>query len=245
MSILRESLDIFKRNPWTSLFTIVLIVAASLGQVVSLSSVYPILQSLMPDQNTAGSGAVFARVLAMAGAAPVFANFLILFVALTIAYSSLNWAADAFQNYQVRKFETAMRQELFEAAVNAKWTHARELRHGEFLSVITREVSECRQLIRHLVQMFGVVAQFGALLVFAFYLNWKVTALGVAMFSAGSLVLAPILRRASALGKETAELAIQMSNRTVAALRSLKMVKALSLESYLSRALRPAFEDFA
>jgi ATP-binding cassette subfamily C protein len=245
MSILRESLAIFKRNPWTSLFTILLIVAASLGQVVSLSSLYPILQSLMPDQNAVGAGGAFARLLAIAGAAPVFVNFLILFLVLSIAYSSLNWAADAFQNLQARKFETAMRQELFEAAVSANWTYARELRHGEFLSVTTREVSECRQLIRHLVQMFGVTAQFGALLVFAFYLNWKVTGLGVAMFSAGSLVLAPILRRASALGKETAELAIQMSNRTVAALRSLKMVKALSLESYLSRALRAPFEDFA
>jgi len=65
------------------------------------------------------------------------------------------------------------------------------------------------------------------------------------MFSAGSLVLAPMLRRASALGKKSSELAIQMSNRTVAALRSLKMVKALSLETYLMRALRPAFDDFA
>jgi ATP-binding cassette subfamily C protein len=181
----------------------------------------------------------------MFGAAPLFINFLILFVALTLAYSSLNWAADAFQNLQVRKFETAMRQELLEAAVNARWIHGRELRHGEFLSIITREVSECRQLIRHLVQMFGVSAQFGALLVFAFYLNWKLTGLGVAMFSAGSLVLVPILRRASAIGKETAELAAQMSNRTVAALRSLKMVKALSLEPYLVRTLRPAFEEFA
>src|SRR5215467_423210 len=180
MSILKESVAIFKRNPWTSLFTLLLIVAASVGQVVSLSSLYPILQSLMPDQKAAEAGGAFTRVLALFGVAPVFVNFLILFLVLSIAYSALNWIADGFQNLQARKFETAMRQELFEVVVSAKWTYARELRHGEFLSVITREVSECRQLIRHLVQMFGVMAQFGALLVFAFYLNWKVTALGVA-----------------------------------------------------------------
>jgi ATP-binding cassette subfamily C protein len=245
MSILKESLGIFKRNAWTSTFTILLIVAASIGQVVSLSSLYPILQSLMPDQKAPDAGGGFARLLALFGASPIFVNFLILFLVLSIVYSSLNWTADAFQNLQARKFETAMRQELFEAAVNAKWTHARELRHGEFLSVITREVSECRQLIRHLVQMFGVLAQFSALIVFAIYLNWKVTGLGIAIFSAGSVVLAPILRRASSLGRQSGQLAIQMSDRTVAALRSLKMVKALSLESYLARTMRRAFEDFA
>src|SRR5437867_4021667 len=245
MSILKESLAIFKRNPWTSLFTILLIVAASGGQVVSLSSLYPILQSLMPDPNTEEAGGAFARFLMALGAKPVFANFLVLFLVLTIAYSLLNLAADAFQTLQIRKFETAMRQELFEAAVRAKWTHARELRHGEFLSVITREVSQCRQLVRHLVQMFGMLAQFGALLIFAFYLNWKVTGLGLALFSAGSFVLAPMLRRASSLGKEGAELAVHMSDRTIAALRSLKMVKALSLETYLARTIQPSFEDFA
>jgi hypothetical protein len=62
MSILRESLKSLS-EPLTSLFTIVLIVAASAAQVVSLSSVYPILQSLMPDQNAAGAGAAFARPL--------------------------------------------------------------------------------------------------------------------------------------------------------------------------------------
>jgi ATP-binding cassette subfamily C protein len=245
MSILKESVAIFKRNPWTSTFTVVLIVAASVGQVVSLSSLYPILQSLVPDQNATDVGGIFSRVLSAFGAKPVFTNFLLIFLILNVAYSCLNWAADAFQNLQVRKFETAIRQELFDAAINAKWSHARELRHGEFLSVITREVSQCRQLIRHMVQMFGVFAQFGALLIYAFYLNWTVTSLGLTLFGAGSLVLAPMLRRASSLGNAGAELSVQMSDRTIAALRSLKMVKALSLETYLARAMRPSFDDFA
>jgi ATP-binding cassette, subfamily C, bacterial len=245
MTIFRESLAIFRRNPWTAIVTLLLIIAAALGQVVSLSSLYPILQSLVPDQNRKEAAGGFARLLATVGAAPVFINFLLLFLILSIAYSLLNWAADVFQSLHARKFESAIRQELFETAVRARWSYAREVRHGEFLSVITREVTQYRELIRYLVHMFGAFAQFGALLVFAFYLDWKVTALGVMMFSAGGLVLAPMLRRASALGQEGAELAIHMSNRTIAALRSLKMVKALSLETYLAQTMRTSFDDSA
>ena len=245
MSILKESLGIFKRNPGTSIFTLLLIVAASLGQVVSLGGLYPILQSLMPDQNGPEAGGMFVRILATFGVAPVFVNFLLLFLVLSLAYSLLNWAADTFQNLQVKKFESAVRQELFETAIRANWTYARDLRHGELLSVIIREVSQYRQLIRYLVQMFGVFAQFAALLVFAFYLNWKVTSLGVVMFSAGGIVLVPMLRRASKLGHIGAEASIRMSDRIIAAMRSLKMVKALSLETYLARTMRTSFEDFA
>src|SRR5207237_5453059 len=125
-------------------------VAASLGQVVSLSSVYPVLQSLVPDQNTTQTAGAFARLLAAFGAAPVFSNFLFLFLLLSTGYSLLNWASDCFQNLQVRKFEAALREELFEAAVRARWTYARDLRHGEFLSVITREVTRSRELIQYL-----------------------------------------------------------------------------------------------
>jgi len=245
MSIFKESLAIFRRNPWTSTGTLLLIVGASLGQVVSLSSLYPVLQSLVPDQNGAEVGGTFVRVLRTIGAEPTFVNFLVVFTVLTVAYSLLNWAADAFQNLQIRKFEAALRQELFESAVRAKWTYARDLRHGEFLSVITREITQCRQLIRHLLQTFAALLQFAALLVFAFYLNWKVTGLGVALFSLGGLVLVPMLRRASSLGQASGEFAIHMSDRVIAALRSLKMVKALSLETYLVRAMQQSFDDVA
>ena len=245
MLILRESLAIFKRNPLTSALTLVLIVAASVGQVLSLSSLYPILQTFVTDQNSASVVGPFASVLARLGAAPTFVNFLLLFVVLGVAYSVLNWGAEAFQEAQLTKFESALRQELFEAAVRARWSYGRDLRHGEFLSVMVREVPQYRQLIAHLLRTFGGFLQVAALLAYAFYMNWEVTGLGVLLFSAGGLVLAPMLRRASALGKAGTESVIQMSDRLVAALRSLKMVKALSLETYLVRMMRGSFEKVA
>jgi len=44
--------------------------------------------------------------------------------------------------------------------------------------------------------------QVGALLAYAFYLNWQVTSLGVLAFSAGALVLVPMLRWATALADQ-------------------------------------------
>src|SRR5712691_5837638 len=169
MSMLRESLAIFKRNTLNSTFTVLLIIAASMGQVISLSSLYPILQTLVSDQNGAAIGGPFVSLLAKIGAAPTFVNLLLLFVVLGVAYSVLNWSADAFQDLQLKKFESAVRQELFESSVRAKWTYARDLRHGEFLSVMVREVTQYRQLIRHLLHTFGAFLQFAALLAYAFY----------------------------------------------------------------------------
>src|SRR5438093_3526744 len=243
MSISKESLAIFRRNPLTSASTLLLIVAASLGQVVSLSSLYPILETLLSDQNgTNVTSSTFVAILAKFGAAPTLLNLLLLFVILGLAYSVLNWCADAFQNLQLRNFETAIRRELFESAVQANWSYGRDLRHGECLNVFTREATQYTLLIRHLLHTFGALLQVAALLAYAFYLNWQVTGLGVLMFSAGALVLAPMLKLATALGRKGTTLATNMSDRLVGSLRSLKMVKALSLEVYLARTVGPSFE---
>src|SRR5467141_1751354 len=140
MSILKESLAIFKRNPFNSTFTLLLIVGASVGQVVSLGSLYPIMQTLVSDQNGPSvTSGLFVSLLAKVGAAPTLLNLLLLFIVLGVAYSVLNWCADVFQNLQLKKFEIAIRQELFESAVRATWTYARDFRHGEFPRVIIRE----------------------------------------------------------------------------------------------------------
>ena len=244
MLLLKESFGIFRRSPLTSTFIVFLIFAASFGQVVSLSSLYPILEDFLSDKDP-GAGAQtspFAVLLEKVGIAPTLTHLLLLFVVLGTGYSVLNWCADSFQNFHLKNFESALRRELFEAAIKANWTYLRSLRHGEFISVLTREATQYRTVIRYLLYTFTAFVQFAALLGYAGYLNWKLTGLGVGMFAVGSIALVPIVRGANELGNRSAQLAINMSNAVVSALRSLKMVKALSLESILVRTVQPSFE---
>ncbi len=242
--LLKESFGIFRRNPLTSTFIVLLIFAASLGQVISLSSLYPILENFLSDkeQNVAASTSPFAVFLEKVGLAPTFTYLLLLFIVLGIAYSVLNWCADSFQNFHLKNFEIALRRELFEAAAKANWTYLRSLRHGEFISVLTRESGEYRLVIKFLLYTFTASAQFVALLAYAAYLNWKLTTLGVAMFAVGAVALLPVVRRTNEVGTKSVKFATNMSNAVVNALRSLKMVKALSLESFLVRTVQPSFE---
>ena len=247
MSLLRESFAIFRRNPLSTAIVIFLIAAASMGQVVSLGSLYPILQILISDQpgNAAASRGVFATVLQGIGAEPNLTNLLILFVILGFSYSVLSWFADAVQGIHLRNFESAIRTELFGSLVRADWLHAKRLRHGEFLNVITREATQYKFVVKYALYTFGSFLQFTALLVYALYLSWTLTMLGMVVFGLGSLVLIPILRKANELGLQGTHVANTMSNRLVAALRSLKTVKALSLEPFLVRRLEPSFQDSA
>lgn len=244
MSLLRESLAIFKRNPATSTFIVLLITAASVGQVVSLGSLYPILQSLVTDELSDGyrvSG-FFVSVLNSIGVAPNLQNLLLLFIVLGIGYSTLNWFADAVQGAYLRNFEIAIRRDLLESAVGANWIYARTLRHGEFINVVTREAGQYKFVVKFSLYTFGCFLQFAALFGYALYLNWQVTVLGVLIFAAGSMVLIPLLKSANRLGRQSTDIANNMSNRLVAALHSLKTVKALSLEKSLVRTLQPSFE---
>src|SRR2546427_7374464 len=150
MSLFNESFAIFRRNALTSVFTMLLIVGASLGQVISLGSLYPILQLLVSDSDRGDRGnTIFMRVLTALHVVPSLGNLLALFVVIGVSYSALNWLADAFQARQLRIFETAVRTELFESTVMADWTYGRTLKHGEFMNIISREASQYQHVVKY------------------------------------------------------------------------------------------------
>src|SRR6267143_1730146 len=128
----RESLQIFRRNPVTSTIEVLLIVTASLGQVVSLGSLYPILQLLTADDGgvQAIRAGVFGKVLAYIGADVTLGNLLLLFLILGVSYSILNVLAEAYQGLHLRDLEVAVRTELLAAIVSSDWDYASRLRHG-------------------------------------------------------------------------------------------------------------------
>jgi len=248
MLLLRESLAIFRRNPLTTTTVIFLIAAASMGQVFSLGALYPILQFVSSDEASnapSSKGAVFVQLLSKIGAAPTLTNFLLLFVVLGVGYSILNWFADTFQGIHLRNFESSIRQELLETAVYADWLYLKGLKHGEFINVITQEATQYKHVVKYALITFGSFLQFAVLLIYALYLSWKLTVLGVFIFGAGSLVLIPILSTTAQLGHNATQLANNMANRLIAALRSYKTAKALSLELYLVRSLQPSFREVA
>src|SRR6185436_14304531 len=141
MSLLRECIAIFKRNPYATTIGVVLIAAASIGQVVSLGSLYPILETLISTDGNLASDGIFVRILGHIGVEPTLSHLLTLFIALGISYCILSWLADTFQGIHLRNFEVAVRRELFETVINAEWLYARGIRHGEFLNVITKEAN--------------------------------------------------------------------------------------------------------
>jgi len=243
----KETLRIFRRNAVTSTITVLLIVTASLGQVVSLGSLYPILQLLTAGNDgvqTAG-GSIFGKMLAYIGWEVTLGNFLLLFLLLGIFYSILNLAAEAYHGLHLRKLEVALRTELFEAVVSSNWEYASRLRHGEIINIISREVREYELTVKYAFYTAGSFLQFSFLISYAAYLNWQLTVFGMCVAGAGTLALIPILRYTNTLSKETPQIANQMSNWLIAGLRALKTAKALSLERFLIQTVQPSFRRFA
>ena len=78
--MLNESFQIFRRNPLASSIAVFLIIAASVGQVASLGSLYPILQLLTGTDESipAVRAGAFGPVLTYVGADVTLANLLVL-----------------------------------------------------------------------------------------------------------------------------------------------------------------------
>ena len=245
--MLNESFQIFRRNPLASSIAVFLIIAASVGQVASLGSLYPILQLLTGADGSiqAVRAGAFGAVLTYLGADVTLVNLLVLFLIVGFSYSALNLAAEAYQGLHLRNLEVAVRTELFESIVSSDWAYAGRLMHGDIVNIIAREAQQYKLMVKYAFYTVGSFLQFFALFSYAAFLNWKLTFFGISLFAAGSLVLIPILKYTNRLGKESPIIANQMSNRLIAALRALKTAKALSLEAFLIRTIQPSFRQAA
>jgi ATP-binding cassette subfamily C protein len=238
-SLAKELASLAREHPLASLLVTGGMLMSVVGQIVTVSSLYPILELLSGGTIQADTllMKVFVSVLRFFELEPSVSNFLLCFLCAAALYGVCSGLSEAYQARFMRTIETGVRRRLIATTFQARWEYLRSLNHGEFINLVTREV----ELYKGVVQIAFNVLNFGMQGLFlsclAAFVNWQMAVVGMATMALGSGVLYPVFMRANRLGHQWNEVFVELTNDVVRALRSCRVTKAQSLEPYLIKSL--------
>lgn len=234
-SMARELLLVFKQHPTRSIIVVVGILVSSVGQMLVLSSLYPVLELLSGGSLQEGNRLiqVFVQVFQTAGLETTAGNFLLCFLITACIVAAFQGLNEVYQGHVVRTIETDLRHELIGSTIKARWDYLREVNHGEFVNLVTREAELYKVMVKNGFFLVSAVLHGAILGALALWINWKITIFGLIGIGIGSAVFVPFFKRTARVGQEWTSAFVQLSDRLLAALRSLKTTKASSLEDYV------------
>lgn len=231
---------VFSAHPFALAIIVLGDTVVALLQVVTLSSVYPILEQLLqsPSQSSPLSE-YFRRPLQMLGLQTSVNNQVLLVLSFSVVSSAVHLAVVSFQSRFVMNLVSAIRFDLVRRVLGSQWSVLSGLNHGEFVSLVTHEADWYRSLLRNILAVVAASFQIALLAAAIIYIDaafgfWAGLALG-----AGFAMFAPLMQLAGRLGKRYAEAFGGLTSALINAARAFKNVKASSLETYLLSYLRP------
>lgn len=239
MSLAHELTALLRAHLLPTLLVTGGMLVSALGQIVTISSLYPILDLL--SGGTAQSDTflmkAFVSLLRAVNLEPSVTHFLLCFLGAAAVYGVCSGLSEVYQAGFMRTIETGIRRRLVAATLQAKWDFLRGLNHGTFINLVTREVELYKGVMQILLNLLNYGLQCLFLSALAVFVDWKMAAVGVLTMALGSGMLYPVFLRANRLGHRWNEVFAELTNDVVRALRSLRVAKAQSLERYLIHSL--------
>jgi len=221
-------------HPLHSLFFFLGVTFLGLAQVVSIGSLYPIVQYLM-DPHSQPNAIIkqFDRVLNMCGQTPDLLNYLLLFLAISLTSALFYVALETYQAFFLRNLEYKERQSLLHHVIWSRWESLRNLNHGDFINAVTHEAESYKGLVKYCFMSFSELVQIVFFLYFAFIIDPRIVVLSLILFSSSVVIFYPYMKKGRSLGHAWTNAYSLLTDGLVNAVRSLKSMKTSSKELYL------------
>ncbi|MFC1807242.1 ATP-binding cassette domain-containing protein [Candidatus Omnitrophota bacterium] len=211
-----------------------------IAQVVSIGSLYPIIAAVI-EQNSQSGRLIkyFDKVLYIFGCEPVLMSYLFLFIGIASLSAGIFVAVGIDQGRFLKVMEIELRQSIVKTVVGSRWQELRNLNHGEFINVVTREAELYKVLVKNIFLIIGTLIQLAFFSYFIFRINLKFAVISFILLCLGFFVFMPLMKIASRLGHEWTDAFGRLTSNLVNSSRAFKNIKAGSLEKFLLRYFKP------
>lgn len=211
-----------------------LMVATGLTDGIGLAILVPLVESLFPQGGDAGWA---LRILDRTGLPAVPETILILFLVIIGLRVALQHARDLMSQQLQLDATNRLRKRCLSAVLRAElhWLSARQ--HGTLITLLTNEVQRIGGGLQSLLGFFSSAVSIAAFLGVALVLSPGLTGLSVALGAVIFLILAPLRRRARALGGRQSRDSAALLGAVRDALHGLRVTRSLDAENRMEDAL--------
>lgn len=239
---MRKLINIIHRvtigHPLHSLFFFLGVTLVGLTQVVSIGSLYPIVQYLIDPKGQPNAVIKqFNRLLALFGQAPVLPNYLLLFLAISLIAAVIYILLETYQAFFLQNLEYNERCSLVQKVVCSRWESLRELNHGDFINAVTHEAEAYKGVVKNCFIVISELVQIIIFFYFAFMINYKIVMLSLILFSMSAVIFYPFMKRSNDLSRLWTDAYSRLTDGLVNTVRSFKSTKASSKERFAMKYL--------
>jgi len=232
-------LSLFLELFWISPKQVIRITLASvfLGfmEVLSVTSLLPIIQVVTGEQGTNSSTILKFNewVFVALGMEKSLANHILYFLGLSFL-SSLVYMLVAYDRATfIRDRELSIKGDVLKAILYAKWDRLCFQHHGKLVNGLTRESDLSRTSYDFLLNCTTNLIFVLSLMATLFWLDPFLSLICLAVYASTYIVIGPVLNYSKKLGQDFAAESTHYSQSILNMCRSLKNVKAMSLESQI------------
>lgn len=240
LKLFRIFIKVVTDNPFQSMLIFIGITFVGTIQIVTIGSIYPIIQSVIGQSDQVGNTVIgyYNYLLGIVGLKSGLRNYLLLFITATTLSGIIFLISEAQQAYFLRRLEFAQRFSLVKKVVGSQWEVLRNMSHGDLINTLTREVELNKVVIKYTFIIASQITQTFFYLIAAYAIAPKIVILGVLLAGVGSFIFYPMMKKGSAFGHAWTDAFSNLSESLIGTARAFKNIKSGSAEKYVLKYLK-------
>jgi ATP-binding cassette subfamily C protein len=224
---------------------------AGLAEGIGLSALFPLLGTVVSNQNSAGNVApvdppseglsvesVVSAVLNFLGLEPNIATLLMLIVIGIVLKSGLVLVANRQVGYTVAQVATDLRLELLRALMVTRWKYFLRQQVGSLANAIATEAGRASKAFHYGATITAFIFQGIIIVTVAILVSWKATLAAIVSGLLILYVLNRLVQKARRAGVRQTTLMQSLLSRLTDSLMSIKPLKAMAREESADTFLR-------
>ena len=220
----------FHAHDTRPVLVLVCLTLAGFAEALGIMTLLPAISQLTGgvQTNSSALNGYVSNFLLQLGITPDFANLVMIMTAFMVLKALLSFVALTYVGFQVAKVATSMRTILIENLMNARWAYFTGQRVGRIANAVSNDATRAGSAYMVAARFIAFGIQGLSYVVVAFFLSWKLAAIGIAIGLTIALTLGILIKLSRVTGarqtRRTSDLVTYLSDT----LNNIKPLKAMA-----------------
>jgi ATP-binding cassette subfamily C protein len=221
---------------------------AALCEAVGLSSLLPAVTIIAGDPGKNGShlNDTIGQAFGFIGLEPTFGNLILVITGGMVLKSVISFGALSYAGMSAARVSINLRQKLLDSVFAANWRFYSEQHGGNFANAVSNDATRAGEAYLNAAQFFALAIQAVIFLAVSFWMDWRLSILGLLAGGIMALLLNGLVKRTKSAGYKQTDRTRLLTVAVVDLLANIKPLKTMhrygamrtSLNSTMKRLLQ-------
>ena len=216
-----------RKYPKKTALVVLSLIAAAVAELLGIGMMLPLIAQLMGIEGATGSWEKYIDLLPFT---PTFLNLLIVLVVAVVIKSIIMYCGLRYAGFVSAEITYDFRKHLIAALMNAKWPYYTSQPVGRIANALAEEAARAGNGYALGCKALASLVLIATYFLASLFISWKICLITLFIGGLLAISLKAVIQKAREAGYEITQSMQMLLNRMIAALDSVKPVKAMHLE---------------